>query len=330
MRKINFKKAVTQKFREYDQKLEAVTNFNVFEAFKKVVQAKVLTEMKKLLPTRIPKAVANYVRPRINTSVLDIHPSTWSHDNQDPPNNREIDTPVIQPLDQEDEYVQIHPNPEWFPKKSGSANAKRRTTWFDLLLKSDIYQNENHILGPSTVTIAKKIKAIIQKDELTIADLEGAGLERLKQYTKEKYTTSITKHYAARYYKQGIEDMISDRWSKETHRYIFEALNGIYYWEDSRIDFFKAEMSTRTEGNVYSDLRKHLLTKEKYTTSITKHYAARYYKQGIEDMISDRWSKETHRYIFETLNGIYYWEDSRIDFFKAEMSTRTEGMSTQI
>ncbi|GJX59373.1 hypothetical protein Tco_0290763 [Tanacetum coccineum] len=31
------------------------------------------------------------------------------------------------------------------------------------------------------MAIAKKLKAIIQKDELTIADLEGAGLERLKQ-----------------------------------------------------------------------------------------------------------------------------------------------------
>ncbi|GKC50329.1 hypothetical protein Tco_1073074 [Tanacetum coccineum] len=44
---------------------------------------------------------------------------------------------------------------------------------------------------------------------------------------EEKYTTSITKHYVARYYKQGIEDMISSRWSKETHRYIFEALNDL-------------------------------------------------------------------------------------------------------
>ncbi|GJZ02281.1 hypothetical protein Tco_0520242 [Tanacetum coccineum] len=43
MRKINFKKAVTQKFREYDQKLEALTNFNVSKAFKKAVHAKVLT-----------------------------------------------------------------------------------------------------------------------------------------------------------------------------------------------------------------------------------------------------------------------------------------------
>ncbi|GKB10464.1 hypothetical protein Tco_0844387 [Tanacetum coccineum] len=351
MRKINFKKAVAQKFREYDQKLEALTNFNVSEAFEKAVQAKVLTEIKKLLHTHIPKVVANYVRTRLNTSVLeviknnqinlftqsststddlskmdlklkllnrihlnksnethtthqqlydtlyesisldqqaldaqDVEPSFHkrSHDNQDSPNNRErenkkkrrkdvgepssrssrrnkspvihaqVDTPAMQPLDQEDEYVRKHPYPEWFPKNSGLA--KKRTTWFDLLLKLDIDQNENHILGPSTVAIAKELKVIIQKDELTIVDLEGAGLERLKQYTEEKYATSITKHYAARYHIQGIEDMILERWSKETHRYIFEALNGIHHWEGDIIDFFKAEMSTRTKGSVYSDL----------------------------------------------------------------------------
>ncbi|GJX08259.1 hypothetical protein Tco_0196191, partial [Tanacetum coccineum] len=72
IRKINFKKAVTQKFREYDQKLEALTNFNVSEAFEKTVQAKVLTEIKKLLPNHIPNAIANYVRPLLSTSVLEV------------------------------------------------------------------------------------------------------------------------------------------------------------------------------------------------------------------------------------------------------------------
>ncbi|GKC30662.1 hypothetical protein Tco_1037956 [Tanacetum coccineum] len=72
----------------------------------------------------------------------------------------------------------------WFTKKSGSANAVRRTTWFDLILKSNIDQNEDHILGPSIVAIAKKLKEIIQKDELIIADLEGAGLEKLKLHYK--------------------------------------------------------------------------------------------------------------------------------------------------
>ncbi|GJY15188.1 hypothetical protein Tco_0385610 [Tanacetum coccineum] len=60
----------------------------------------------------------------------------------------------------------------------------RRPTWFDLLLKSNIDQNEDRILGPSTVAIAKKLKQIIQKDELMIADLVGAGLEKLKLHYK--------------------------------------------------------------------------------------------------------------------------------------------------
>ncbi|GKB27203.1 hypothetical protein Tco_0866604 [Tanacetum coccineum] len=73
--------------------------------------------------------------------------------------------------------------------------------------------------------------------------------------TKEKYTTSITKHYAARYYKVGIEDRIPERWSKEVRHYHFEALNDIHHWEEDRIHFFKAGMSAVTEGNVYSGLK---------------------------------------------------------------------------
>ncbi|GJZ08911.1 putative reverse transcriptase domain-containing protein [Tanacetum coccineum] len=108
-----------------------------------------------------------------------------SHDNQDPPNNREgenkkkrqkdvdepssrssrrnrspviivqDDTLAMQPLDQANILIQKYSKPEWFLKKSGLA--KRRTTWFDLFLKSDIDKEENHILGPSNVAIAKKI-----------------------------------------------------------------------------------------------------------------------------------------------------------------------------
>ncbi|GJX51571.1 hypothetical protein Tco_0278416 [Tanacetum coccineum] len=72
MRKFNFKKAIAQKFKEYDQKMEDLTNFNVSKAFEKVVQAKVLTEIKKIIPTHIPNAIANYVKPRLNTSVLEV------------------------------------------------------------------------------------------------------------------------------------------------------------------------------------------------------------------------------------------------------------------
>nr|GEV49409.1 reverse transcriptase domain-containing protein [Tanacetum cinerariifolium] len=187
----------------------------------------------------------------------------------------------MQPLDQENILIQRHSNPEWFPKKLGIA--KRRTTWFDLFLKSDIVKNESHILGPLTVAIAKKFKELIQKDEITIADLEGVGLEWLKKLdvskprsferhmsksakphhcfynndysylvdlsTEKKYTTFITKHYAARYYKEGIEDMIPKRWNKEVCRYHFEALN-VMTSDDKEYEFSYADLPRLSVNDV--------------------------------------------------------------------------------
>ncbi|GJV73624.1 hypothetical protein Tco_1493619 [Tanacetum coccineum] len=165
---------------------------------------------------RLIPHISNFIIPFYESVILDqdaldaqAAQSSFhkrSHDNQDPPNNREgenkkkrrkdvgepssrssrqnrspvvivqDDTPAM--LDQAYILIQKHSKPEWFPKKSGLA--KRGTAWFDLFLKSDIDKNENHILGPSTVAIAKKFKELIQKDELRIADIEGARLERLK------------------------------------------------------------------------------------------------------------------------------------------------------
>ncbi|GJT72259.1 hypothetical protein Tco_1031545 [Tanacetum coccineum] len=133
----------------------------------------------------------------LNQEALDVQDAEPSfhkrtHDNQDPLNDHEgenkkkrikdagepsfrssrkdkslvvpaqEDTHADQPQDQEDAYVQNHPNAGWFTKKSGSSNAMRRTTWFDLLLKLEINQNENHILGPSIVAIEKKLTELIQ------------------------------------------------------------------------------------------------------------------------------------------------------------------------
>ncbi|GKC25117.1 hypothetical protein Tco_1027267 [Tanacetum coccineum] len=45
--------------------------------------------------------------------------------------------------------------------------------------------------------------------------------------------------------------MILDRWCKETHCYIFEALNGVHHWDGDLIDFFKAEMIRRFDDKEY-------------------------------------------------------------------------------
>ncbi|GKA56084.1 hypothetical protein Tco_0755156 [Tanacetum coccineum] len=82
-----------------------------------------------------------------------------SRRNKSPVVTVQDDTPAIQPLNKADTLIQKHSNPKWFPKKSGLA--KRRTTWFDLFLKSDIDKDENHILEPSTIAIAKKFKELM-------------------------------------------------------------------------------------------------------------------------------------------------------------------------
>ncbi|GJV51417.1 hypothetical protein Tco_1447158 [Tanacetum coccineum] len=240
----------------------------------------------------------------------------WSHDNQDPPSDHEEekrkkqrkdvgqsssrsstrnkspmvhaqdDTPAMQPLDQEDEYIWTRLNPEWYTKSGSAGVAKRKTTWFDLLLKSDIDQNKNHILRPSTIAIENKLKAIIQKDKLTIANLEGVGLERLKH----QYQNDVELEYHVEQLKATV--LSEAKWCKETYLYIFEALNGIHHWEDSRIDFFKAEMSNRSKRKVYSDLRIKLVVrievKKKWGYSfITSYIARRFDDQEYEFSYAD-------------------------------------------
>ncbi|GJX34596.1 hypothetical protein Tco_0246153 [Tanacetum coccineum] len=279
MRKINLMKAFSQKFKEYDQKLEALTNINVSKAFEKAVQARVLTEIKKLLPTHIPTTIANYVRPRLNTSVLEI-----IKEKKSPVAHVQDDTPAIQTLDQQDEYIWTRPNPEWYTKSGSAGPAKRRKTWFDLLLKSDIDQNENHVLGPSTIVIEKKLKELIQKDEVRIVDLEGAGLKKMKQ----QYKNDVELEYHVDQLKAAV--LSKAKWNSDKG-------------EVSNPRSFKRHMSKNTKPHLsfYNNDFYYLVslsTKEKYTTSLTKHYAARYYIQGIADMISDRWRFDDNEYEF--------------------------------
>ncbi|GJT11136.1 hypothetical protein Tco_0858178 [Tanacetum coccineum] len=212
----------------FGKKLEALTSINVSEAIEKAVQAKVLTKMKKHLPTYVPNAIA-----------------------------------------------------KWFTKKSGSVDAaNRRTTWFHLLLKSDINQNEAHILGPSTVAIAKKLKELIQKYELTIVYLEGAGLEKLKKQYKNdvelKYHVDQLKAYVlAEAQLNNGEGDVSMPISFERHMSKSRKPHSSFYNKDF---YYMVNLSTG----------------EKYTISLTKHYAARYHIQ----------------------------EDGRQDFFKAKINSR--------
>ncbi|GJW72087.1 hypothetical protein Tco_0129004 [Tanacetum coccineum] len=266
MRKINFKKAVTQKFREYDQKLDALTNFNVSEAFEKAVHAKVLTEIKKLLPTHIPNAIAKYVKSHLNTSILDDPSNNYEGENKkkrrkdvSEPSSRSSrrnrspvvivkdDTPALQPLDQANILIQKHSKPEWFPKKyTNDVELKYHVSQLKAAVLSEAQWNsdEGDVSKPRSFErhMSKSTKShpcFYNNDYTYLVDLS----------TEEKYTTFITKHYAARYYKEGIEDRIPERWSKEVRHYHFEALN-VRRSDDKEYEFSYADLPRLSVNDV--------------------------------------------------------------------------------
>ncbi|GJY26603.1 hypothetical protein Tco_0401329 [Tanacetum coccineum] len=170
MRKINFKKAVTEKFREYDQKLEALTNFNKEELTIPDLEGAGLEKLKQQYKNDVD---LKYHVDQLKAAMLSE--ANWKSDEDDASKPRSFE---------------IHM----------SKNTKPRPSFYN--------NNFYYLVSLST---------------------------------KEKYTSSITKQYTSRYYKQGIKDMISNRWCKETHRYHFEALN-VRRSDDQECEFSYADL----------------------------------------------------------------------------------------
>nr|GEU41943.1 hypothetical protein [Tanacetum cinerariifolium] len=335
-----------EKVQRIRSKSGALSSINVPDAIEESVQANVLTEMKKQLPSHNNQINLFTTPSPTNTDDLsemelmiklynmmyhkkffetydtrqklydilfdsmsldqellnaqDTEPSSSKscHDDQDPPNDHEgekrskkrkyiresssksskkdkapmdsvqDDIPIDKPQDKEKEVIQIHPNMEWFTKKSGIVDVTKR--------KSRCYRG-------------KENKELIKKDELTIADLEGVRLEMLKiqykNYVELEYhvdqlkapvleeaqwsdgdNDSILARKISTLHPlpnivlqgitfEGIEDMISNRCCKKIHLYQVDAMNGIHHLDDMRKDFFKAEMGNRSTHKVYSDKR---------------------------------------------------------------------------
>ncbi|GKB95223.1 hypothetical protein Tco_0981360 [Tanacetum coccineum] len=110
--------------------------------------------------------------------------------------------------------------------------------------------------------------------EITIADLEGIGLERLKV----QYNNDVELEYHVCQIKAAV--LSEAHWNRDEG-------------DVSKPISFERHMSKSTKphpcfyNNDYTYLVD-LNTEEKYTTSINKHDAAIYYKEGIEDRIPER------------------------------------------
>ncbi|GJS88355.1 hypothetical protein Tco_0770991 [Tanacetum coccineum] len=149
---------VEQKFKEYDQKLEALTSINVPKAIEEAIQAKVITEMKKQLPTYVPISIAKFVKPQMEWKLKMLNRMYQNKSNETYDTNQKLYNTLYESITLDQEALDA--------QDKGHPSIK------------------DHILGPSTVAMVKKLKALIKKDKLTIEDLEGAGLEKLKKQYK--------------------------------------------------------------------------------------------------------------------------------------------------
>ncbi|GKA72118.1 hypothetical protein Tco_0778334 [Tanacetum coccineum] len=238
--------------------MSSLLHLSMSKVIEKAVHAKVLTEMMKLLPTHAPKVVANYVMPRLT--------------NSDPPNDRDGENRKKRRKDAGE------PSSRSSRKNKSPVVQAQDNTPADQLQD----QEDNHILGPSIVAIENKLKELIQKDELTITDLEGAGLEKLKQ----QYKNDVELEYHVDQLKATVltevEWKISEgdgskprsfkrHMSKSTKPHPSFYNNDFHYLSALALkrstlhlspsimllgqDFFKAEINHRSPSKVYFDKR---------------------------------------------------------------------------
>ncbi|GKC57354.1 hypothetical protein Tco_1084952 [Tanacetum coccineum] len=147
-----------------------------------------------------------------------------SHDNQDPPNNHKGENKKKRQKDvNEPSSISSRRNRSLVVQYNNDVELVYHVCQLKATVLSEAQWNndEGDVSKPKSFKrhMSKSTKphpCFYNNDYTYLVDLS----------TKEKYTTSITKNYDVRYYKEGIEDMIPKRWSKEVCRYHFEAPNG--------------------------------------------------------------------------------------------------------
>nr|GEU97503.1 hypothetical protein [Tanacetum cinerariifolium] len=215
IRKINFKRAVTQKFKEYDQKLEALTSINVSE---------------KLYDTLYESIILDQEALDDQNAETSFHKR--SHNHQDPPTDREGEKKKRR-------------------KDAGQSSSKSSRKYKALMVHA---QEDTPADQPQDQEDLY--------DELTIADLEGAGLEKLKQ----QYKNNVELEYH-------IDQLKADV-STEAQRNTGEG-------NVSKPGSFESHMSKSTKPHLsfYNNDFYYLVslsTGEKYAITLTKHFAASY------------------------------------------------------
>ncbi|GJR22992.1 hypothetical protein Tco_0971519 [Tanacetum coccineum] len=243
---------------------------------------------------------------------LDLTPTLKKryHDDQDPPKNPEGEkrkrmrkntygsssqkdkTPVDlsnyerfahadEPKQQEQEVLieevgEQHVN--WFkqPNEKKSIEDDPEQSWFNKLGDGDKDPKKYELQIGSTVMFAKKMKVFLKKDNITRADLERPTFEILKN----KFKNSIELEYNLKQCYLAMPDKID--WANPKgdrfHTYLSKPL-------PLEGPSGRKIIPTRYFFNKDLEYLKHGNQKNKYALSLSKLKAARYEKEGIEEMI---------------------------------------------
>ncbi|GJZ14483.1 hypothetical protein Tco_0550160 [Tanacetum coccineum] len=275
-------KATMKKFKEYDQKLEALSKINVPEAIKEFVQAKVMLEMNKQLPKHVPNVVVDFIKPCLDKTVLNVIKTNQIKLFTTPSTEMELNIKLYNRMYQIQPNFMKRPYDDQDPPNNckGENNRRRRKDAGEYSSKSSkkykapIDSTRDDIPADQPLMVTKKVKELIKKDKLTIADLEGASLEMLKS----RYKNYMELEYHIEQMKSAMSD--EAKWSDGE-----DDLTKPRYLEK------KMSKSAKPDSHFYNSdfyYLAYISVEKMYTLSLTKHYAATYYVEGIEDMISDR------------------------------------------
>nr|GEW88355.1 hypothetical protein [Tanacetum cinerariifolium] len=131
-----------------------------------------------------------------------------------------------------------------------------------MLLKTNMDQDKDCSFGLSTTLVAKKLKELIKKDNLTIVDLEGAGLKMLKrQYKKYVELEYHVDHLKATVLKEaqwsgGDNDLSKPRsFTKHMSQSANPTAASTTITSTTLKDFYKAKIGNRSTYKIYSDKR---------------------------------------------------------------------------
>ncbi|GKA92622.1 hypothetical protein Tco_0814547 [Tanacetum coccineum] len=306
------KKSIMQKIGEHEQKLNALVQINHAEAIKDSVQVNVINKVKNQLPKYVPKAVSDYVQPRLERTVLD-----------DPPKNHEGETKKRRRKSaressskKEKALVDTSTNFERF--EDVDEPTQEEEFYHDAFNVEHSYwfkqPGEHELKIGSTVMFAKSMKNLLNKDKITKSDLEDPAFELLKN----RFKNNIELEYNIEQCYLGMTNIID--WANPEgnrfHTYLRKSLP--LEGPPSR-----KTIPTRYFFNNDLEYLKHGNQEKKYALSVTKIKVSRYEQEGIEEMIPRIWSPSIHKYDINAKLGIHHLRDNRQWFYKGNIRHRS-------